>query len=199
MNDDIKKFVGAKAKLPTWQLGELEMESQFFSKASDGDLVVSFGKPFEFSKPLVRIHSECVFAEVFDSKICDCAEQLHAAMHLLRESKHGILFYLRFDGRGAGLSAKVAATALEVQGVDTYDSRVAIGVDPEGRSFEAIGEFLKSKGVKAIELLTNNPVKKEGIERVGIAVDVSPLKISPRSPEIEHLLQTKKERFGHWL
>jgi len=175
------------------------MESQFFSKASDGDLVASFGKPFEAEKPLVRIHSECVFAEVFDSKICDCAEQLHVAMQLLNESKRGILFYLRFDGRGAGLSAKVAATALEIAGVDTYDSRVAIGVDPEGRTFEAIGEFLKAKGVKAIELLTNNPMKKEGVESAGIVVNVSPLKVSPRSPEMEHLLLTKKQRFGHWL
>ena len=195
MNQEIKKFAGAKTKLPTWQLGELEIESQFFSKASDGDLIVSFGKPFESAKPLVRIHSECVFAEVFDSKICDCAEQLHEAMRLLRDSNRGILFYLRIDGRGAGLSAKVAATALEIKGVDTYDSRVTIGVDPEGRSFEEIGKYLKSRGVAAIELLTNNPVKREGIQITGISVDVLPLKISPRTPEIEHLLSTKKQKF----
>lgn len=199
MNKEIKKFVGAKTKLQTWQYGELEIESQFFSMASDGDLVVSFGRPFDAEKPLVRINSECVFAQVFDSKICECGEQLNAAMRLLYDSNCGILFYLRFDGRGAGLSAKVAATALEVSGIDTYDSRIAIGVEPEGRSFEAIGEFLKSRGVKAIELLTNNPEKSKGIERAGISVDVLPLKIEPRCAEVEHLLHTKKQRFGHWL
>jgi|ERR1041385_3059714 3,4-dihydroxy 2-butanone 4-phosphate synthase/GTP cyclohydrolase II len=195
----LKKFAGAKTKLPTWALGELDIESQFFSAASDGDLVASFGAPFESQKPLVRIHSECVFAEVFDSRLCDCADQLRMALDLLHRSKRGLLFYLRIDGRGAGLSAKVAATSLEVSGHDTYDSRVAIGVAPEGRAFEEIGTFLKARGVKSIELLSNNPSKREDLVRVGLAVELVPLKVQPRTPEVERLLETKKKRFGHIL
>lgn len=159
--------------------------------------MVLFGNPFESTRPLVRIHSECVFAEVLDSSLCDCADQLTMALQSLAASRAGILFYLRVDGRGAGLAAKVAATRLEVEGMDTWDSRVAIGVAPEGRSFTAAGELLYLRGIRAIALLTNNPEKARDLAAAGIDVDRRALFVEQAAPEVRSLYQTKAMKFGH--
>ena len=194
---DFRRFFGSKATIPSRTLGEITVESVALTEAIDGDLAVFFGHPFECPSPLVRIHSECVFAEVLDSRLCECADQLRLALDLLRAEGSGILFYLRLDGRGAGLSAKVAATALEVAGEDTYDSRIHIGVPPEGRSFDAVGQFLRDRGVRSVRLLTNNPTKVEGLLAQGIEVTRMPLLVKQLTNEAKALLLTKARRFGH--
>jgi GTP cyclohydrolase II len=192
-------FVGSQASFSSRTLGELKVESVSFSDAVDGDLAVYFGEPFVAERPLVRIHSECIFAEVFDSALCDCADQLEIALNRLSKSQQGILFYLRVDGRGAGLAAKVAATALEVAGADTYDSRVTLGVAPEGRDFDAIGAFLAARGVKGITLLTNNPLKIAALQRAGINVAAESLRVPVMNDTVRALLETKRTKFGHLL
>jgi GTP cyclohydrolase II len=172
-------------------------EAVKLTPASDGDLAVYIGEPFKQHNPLVRVHSECVFGEAFDSTFCDCAEQFRMAMHRLCEDGHGILFYLRFDGRGAGLAAKVSATALEMKGIDTYESRVTIGVKPEGRDFKPVGRFLISKGVRAIRLLTNNPDKAGDIRALGIDVEIERLVVRNPNRFVRALYETKRQRFGH--
>jgi GTP cyclohydrolase II len=194
---NFKSFLGAEATFKTRKWGKITVESVSFTEAIDGDLVVYFGNPFSQPEPLVRIHSECVFGEVFGSELCDCAQQLEIALDRLKKEKHGMLFYLRIDGRGAGLSAKIKATDLETQGVDTYDSRVQIGVPPEGRDFSAIGSFLKAKKVTSIRLMTNNPDKIRSIEGAGIAVKTEPLVIDTSSPYIRQLYATKAQKFKH--
>lgn len=193
----LEKFLGSRATITSRTWGELTVEAASFTPASDGDLVVIIGDPFRQEIPLVRIHSECVFAEVFDSDLCDCADQLKLAMNQLIHNKHGLLFYLRFDGRGAGLAAKVKATALEIQGVDTYESRVHIGVPPEGRDFKKIGEYLKQHGFSKIRLLTNNPIKGENLNQVGLIVDYEPLIVENPSEKVRKLYKTKAEKFNH--
>jgi GTP cyclohydrolase II len=121
------------------------------------------------------------------------------ALDRLKSEKHGVLLYLRMDGRGTGLSAKVKATDLETQGIDTYDSRVQIGVPPEARDFSKIGEFLKEKGVRAVRLMTNNPDKIEGIARAGISVRIEPLVIDTSNPYIRQLYATKARKFRHLI
>jgi GTP cyclohydrolase II len=196
---DFKGFLHSTASFRTKKWGRITVESISLTEAIDGDLAVYFGGPFNQPEPLVRIHSECVFAEVFGSELCDCAQQLELALDRLKDEKHGILLYLRIDGRGAGLSAKVKATDLETQGVDTYDSRIQIGVPPEARDFSRIGMFLRGKGVKAVRLMTNNPDKIDGIARAGILVKTEPLVIDTSNPYIRQLYATKARKFRHLI
>jgi GTP cyclohydrolase II len=199
MNDvlDYLTHTGSQTRITSRTWGKLTAESVKLTPASDGDLAIYVGDPFKEERPLVRIHSECVFGEAFDSTFCDCAEQFRLAMHRLCNEGHGILFYLRFDGRGAGLAAKVRATALEMKGIDTYESRVAIGVKPEGRDFKPIGNFMISKGIRAIRLLTNNPDKANDIRGLGIEVDVERLIVRNPNKFVRALYETKRSRFGH--
>ena len=195
---DYLRFVGEQASFISRKWGKLTVESASFTPAADGDLVVYIGDFSDQERVNVRIHSECVFAEAFDSNFCDCADQLDIAMQYLVEN-HGILFYLRFDGRGAGLSAKVKATALEVAGMDTYESRVKIGVEPEGRDFTNIGNFLIKKGIKKITLLTNSPNKINDLKKAGVDVVAKPLYIDHPNPNVQRLYETKIEKFGHLI
>lgn len=192
------RFVGEQATFVSRKWGKLTVESASFTPASDGDLVVYIGDISRQERINVRIHSECVFSEVFDSNFCDCADQLQMAMRCLKQTG-GILFYLRFDGRGAGLSAKVKATQLEVQGMNTYDSRVKIGVAPEGRDFSNVGYYLIKRGYRKITLLTNNPTKEEGLVKAGIDVRRMPLLVDVPNDNVKLLYRTKKEKFGHFI
>ena len=195
--DYIKKFLEAKATITSSKWGFLTMEAASFTPAVDGDLIVHLGKPLEQNEPLVRIHSECLFGDVFHSTFCDCGRQLEMALDRMHHEGNGLLFYLRFDGRGAGLAAKVSATALEVAGTDTYESRMAIGVPPEGRDFTGIARYLQGKGIHKIRLLTNNPQKSEDLSRNGIEVDVIPLLIESPDEDVRRLYRTKALKFHH--
>ena len=194
-----KDFLGSQATINSRTWGELTFEAASFTDAIDGDLVVIVGKPFEQKTPLVRIHSECVFSEIFDSDLCDCGDQLQLAMKRLTVEQHGLLFYLRLDGRGAGLAAKVKATALEVKGIDTYDSRIEIGVSPKSRDFQKIGIFLIEHGIKTIKLLTNNPNKGRDIEKRGLEIIYEPLLINEPSENVKQLYHTKATKFNHFI
>lgn len=192
-------FLGSTAKIHSSRWGDLTFESVSFSAAIDGDLMMTTGAPFECPEPLVRIHSECVFAERFQSDFCDCADQFDLAMQRLVASKKGIMFYLRVDGRGAGLAAKVKATALEVAGMDTFSSRRKIGVAPEGRDFSQIGRFLFSRGLRKAKLLTNNPSKAQGLIDAGIEVVLEPLIVPSCNANVKALYKAKAELFGHTI
>jgi GTP cyclohydrolase II len=197
--DFLGNLLGAKATINSRTWGMLTLESASFTPAIDGDLIVIIGKPFEQEKPLIRIHSECVFAEVFDSDLCDCADQFKLAMKRLTDNQHGLLFYLRFDGRGAGLAAKVKATAFEVDGMDTYDSRVQIGVAPEGRDFTKIGEYLRNHGITKARLLTNNPIKGKALEKAGLIIEYEPLIVDNPNENVRRLYFTKAKKFNHTI
>ncbi len=199
MKNGFPNFEGSTTSVPTRKHGVVFVESAYFSGAIDGDMVVYFGSPNTFDCPLVRIHSECVFAEVFGSELCDCKDQLDLVYERFKLEKHGILIYLRIDGRGEGLSAKVKATELEVNGTDTFESRLSIGVDPDSRSFSAVGKYLEKKGFKKIRLLSNNPDKVKGVENAGIEVIQESLIIDTNNPEIRKLYSTKAKRFRHMI
>lgn len=197
MTDYLTPFLGAEATISSARWGRLTMEAASFSPAIDGDLVVRVGDPFSQTEPLVRIHSECLFGDVFHSQFCDCGTQLEMAMDQITAAGHGMLFYLRFDGRGAGLAAKVKATQLEVDGTDTFESRIAIGVQPEGRSFGQIAAYLKAHGVKRLRLLTNNPLKATDLEREGVQVSTIPLLLAHPGADVRRLYRTKAQKFHH--
>lgn len=149
--------------------------------------------------PLVRLHSECLTGDTFGSLRCDCGEQLSAALELIAETGHGILLYLRQEGRGIGLGNKVRAYALQDQGLDTVDANIALGLPVDGRDYRAAAAVLRFLGVSDLRLLTNNPAKARALELNGLrVVERVPLAIPP-NPNNADYLATKVNRMGHLM
>jgi len=148
---------------------------------------------------LVRVHSSCVTGDIFGSERCDCGEQLHKAMRQIDTAGKGVVLYLNQEGRGIGLMAKIAAYKLQEQGYDTVDANVHLGYDPDERDYGVGAQILNMLGVSKMRLLTNNPVKRVGLEAYGLEiVENVPIEITP-NPYNERYLHTKKERMGHTL
>ena len=148
---------------------------------------------------LVRVHSSCVTGDIFGSERCDCGEQLHKAMELIEKEGKGVVLYLNQEGRGIGLMAKIAAYKLQEEGYDTVDANVHLGYDPDERDYGVGAQILGLLGVRKMRLLTNNPVKRVGLEAYGLEIAENvPIEITP-NPYNERYLQTKKERMGHTL
>jgi len=148
---------------------------------------------------LVRVHSSCVTGDIFGSERCDCGEQLHKAMRMVEAEGKGVVLYLNQEGRGIGLMAKIAAYKLQEQGYDTVDANVHLGYDPDERDYGVGAQILNKLGVSKMRLLTNNPVKRVGLEAYGLEiVENVPVEITP-NPYNERYLRTKKERMGHTL
>ena len=148
---------------------------------------------------MVRVHSSCATGDIFCSQRCDCGEQLHKAMSLIDEAGKGIVLYLNQEGRGIGLMAKIAAYKLQEEGYDTVDANVHLGYDPDERDYGVGAQILRELGVKKMKLLTNNPVKRVGLEGFGLEITENiPIEIKPNKYN-ETYLRTKKERMGHTL
>ncbi|OZI42659.1 GTP cyclohydrolase [Bordetella genomosp. 5] len=130
-------------------------------------MALQFGEPGAL--PLVRMHSECLTGDVFGSLRCDCGPQLQEALRVLKE-EGGYLLYLRQEGRGIGLYPKLDAYRLQEQGLDTYAANVHLGHGQDDRDYTAAAQMLQALGVSRIELLSNNPDKKQQLERLGIEV-----------------------------
>ncbi len=148
--------------------------------------------------PLVRIHSECLTGDVFGSRRCDCGPQLSKAMGLLGAAPHAYLFYLRQEGRGIGLTAKLAAYALQEQGADTVQANLMLSLPADARAYGFVGEYLAAQGLCAIRLLTNNPEKCQQVAACGIAVERVPLEAG-QNPDNADYLRVKRTFFNHQL
>jgi 3,4-dihydroxy 2-butanone 4-phosphate synthase/GTP cyclohydrolase II len=151
------------------------------------------------SKPIsVRVHSECLTGDVFGSRRCDCGGQLHTALeHISREG--GVLLYLRQEGRGIGLAAKIHAYKLQEQGFDTIEANEKLGYGSDLRDYGMGAQMLFDLGVRKIRLLTNNPKKVIGLEGYGLEiVQEVPVRL-PSNPHNEKYLETKRTRMGHHL
>lgn len=148
---------------------------------------------------LVRVHSSCVTGDIFGSHRCDCGDQLHRALQRIEEEGKGMVLYLNQEGRGIGLMAKIAAYKLQEQGYDTVDANVHLGFDPDERDYGVGAQILRLLGVTRMRLMTNNPVKRVGLEAYGLEITENvPIEITPNADN-ERYLRTKKERMGHTL
>ena len=146
--------------------------------------------------PLVRPHSECLTGDVFGSRRCDCGAQLREAVERIADSG-GYLLYLRQEGRGIGLYAKLDAYALQDTGLDTYEANLALGHQEDERSYLVAAQMLKALGVKRVRLISNNPEKVEALEQAGVeVVERVPCEV-PLTLHAEEYLKTKKEKLGH--
>jgi 3,4-dihydroxy 2-butanone 4-phosphate synthase/GTP cyclohydrolase II len=148
---------------------------------------------------LVRVHSECLTGDVFGSLRCDCGDQLHAALAQIEAAGHGVLLYMRQEGRGIGLPAKIHAYKLQEEGLDTVEANLKLGFPAELRDYGLGAQILSDLGVRKMRFLTNNPKKVIGLEGYGLKiVEVVPIK-SPANPHNAKYLETKKLKMGHLL
>ena len=149
--------------------------------------------------PLVRIHSQCLTGDVFGSLRCDCRQQLEMSLAMIAQAGAGILIYEMQEGRGIGLMAKLQAYELQDQGRDTVEANEELGFKADQRVFQLPAGILKTLGVKAVRLLSNNPQKVAALEAAGIKVtERVPCEVEPHASSRTYL-KTKKEKLGHLL
>ena len=148
---------------------------------------------------LVRVHSSCMTGDILGSKRCDCGEQLHKAMQTIEKEGKGVVIYMQQEGRGIGLMNKIAAYKLQEEGLDTVDANVHLGFKPDERDYGCGAQMLRHLGVHKMRLLTNNPVKRVGLEAYGLEiVENVPIEVTPNPYNLRYL-ETKKTRMGHTL
>ena len=155
---------------------------------------VAAGEPI-----LTRVHSSCATGDIFGSMRCDCGEQLHKAMQMIEREGRGVVVYLNQEGRGIGLMDKIRAYKLQEEGLDTVDANIHLGHKADERDYGVGAQILHLLGVKKMRLLTNNPIKRIGLEGYGLeVVENVPIEVAP-NPYNEFYMHTKKERMGHDL
>lgn len=148
---------------------------------------------------LCRVHSSCMTGDIFGSKRCECGEQLHKAMQMVEEEGKGIIVYMNQEGRGIGLMNKIRAYKLQEQGDDTVEANIHLGFQPDERDYGVGAQILQIMGAKKLRLMTNNPIKRVGLESYGIEiVENIPIEISPNPYNLRYM-QTKKEKMYHNL
>jgi 3,4-dihydroxy 2-butanone 4-phosphate synthase/GTP cyclohydrolase II len=186
------------ATLPT-RFGEFTVYG--FCDAASGEEAVALvaGDVKSAGAVLVRIHSQCLTGDVFASDRCDCGDQLHEALRLIRKAGRGVLVYQLQEGRGIGLTNKIHAYELQDQGLDTVAANLELGFEADQRDYSMPAEILKHLGAVRIRLLSNNPEKVAGLEREGISVEERvALEIAPNSSTRKYL-KVKKQKLGHIL
>ena len=148
---------------------------------------------------LVRVHSSCVTGDIFGSMRCECGDQLHKAMQLIEEAGKGVIVYMNQEGRGIGLMNKIKAYKLQEEGMDTVDANLHLGFNADERDYGVGAQILRSLGVTKIKLMSNNPVKRIGLEAYNLEiVENVPIIIEP-NPHNKFYMETKKNRMGHDL
>ncbi len=148
---------------------------------------------------LVRVHSSCMTGDIFGSQRCECGDQLHLAMQTIEQEGKGAVVYLNQEGRNIGLMDKIRAYKLQEQGVDTVDANIILGHKADERDYGVGAQILRQIGIRKMRLLTNNPVKRVGLEGYGLEiVETVPLEITPNNYNLTYM-RTKKERMGHDL
>lgn len=148
---------------------------------------------------LVRVHSSCATGDTLGSLRCDCGQQLQKSMELIEKEGKGVVIYMQQEGRGIGLMNKVAAYKLQEEGYDTVDANIHLGFKPDERDYGCGAQMLRHLGVGKMRLLTNNPVKRVGLEAYGLEIaEIVPIEVTPNRYN-ERYLKTKQVRMGHKL
>ncbi len=185
-------------KLPT-EYGDFDL--YLYQSKTDGlhHLALVCGKVAGKKNVLVRVHSECLTGDVFGSRRCDCGPQLRQAMRQVAAAGCGVIVYMRQEGRGIGLAAKIKAYKLQEQGYDTVEANQKLGFDMDLREYGLGAQIMTDLGLKNIRLLTNNPRKVVGLEGYGLKiVEQVPIRIKP-NPYNARYLRTKRDKLGHLL
>ena len=189
---------GVEVNMPT-QYGNFRL-IPFRQKSNGMEHVAIFKGTWSEDEPiLVRVHSSCMTGDIFGSCRCDCGEQLHKALEMIDAAGKGVVVYMNQEGRGIGLMHKMEAYKLQEEGYDTVDANIHLGFDPDERDYGVGAHILRELGVHKMRLMTNNPIKRVGLEAYGLEiVENVPIETVP-NPYNERYLKTKKERMGHTL
>lgn len=189
---------GVEADMPTAD-GHFHI-IPFRQKSNGLEHVVLYKGTWTEDEPvLVRMHSSCMTGDIFGSQRCDCGEQLHKSMSMIEKEGKGLIVYLSQEGRGIGLMNKIAAYKLQEQGDDTVDANIHLGFRPDEREYGVGAQILREMGVGKLRLITNNPVKRVGLESYGLTiVENVPIVVEPNEYNRRYL-ETKRTRMGHKL
>ena len=189
---------GVEADMPTAD-GHFHI-IPFRQKSNGLEHVVLYKGEWNEDEPvLVRMHSSCMTGDIFGSQRCDCGDQLHESMRMIEREGKGLIVYLSQEGRGIGLMNKIAAYKLQEQGDDTVDANIHLGFQPDEREYGVGAQILREMGVGKIRLITNNPVKRVGLESYGLTIEENvPIVIEPNQYNRRYL-ETKRTRMGHKL
>jgi len=189
---------GVRVKLPT-DYGNFELIP--FKQKSNGveHIALVKGTWTKEDPVLVRVHSSCVTGDIFGSKRCDCGHQLHKAMEMIDREGKGVLVYMNQEGRGIGLFNKIKTYKLQEQGYDTVDANLDLGFKEDERDYGIGANILRELGLGKIRLLTNNPIKRKGLEGYDLEIiENVPLEVEPNEHN-RFYLETKKHKMGHTL
>ena len=188
--------VPSEAKLPT-KYGDFVIRVFHESETGLDHVALTLGEMSGPDPVLIRVHSECLTGDAFGSLRCDCGPQLDAALSQISAKGWGAVLYLRQEGRGIGLHAKIQAYHLQDKGADTLDANLLLGLPADARNYRIASTMLKSLGVGEVCLLSNNPDKVEQLEKHGIIVSQRmPLIVGVGEDNMDYL-QTKADRMGH--
>jgi 3,4-dihydroxy 2-butanone 4-phosphate synthase/GTP cyclohydrolase II len=192
----IEQHVPAEAALPS-QFGDFRIG--VYRTAGTEVVAIAHGTLAGAGPTLVRLHSECLTGDALGSLRCDCGEQLQAALQTIARAEHGVVLYLRHEGRGIGLFNKIRAYALQDRGLDTVDANVALGLPIDARDYTAAAWVLKQLRIRDVRLITNNPAKIAALRDQGInVVERIPVEMAPNSKNAGYL-KAKADRMGHLL
>ncbi len=189
---------GVEVDMPT-QYGHFRLIP--FRQKSNGleHIAIIKGDIADGEPVLVRVHSSCATGDIFGSMRCDCGDQLHKAMEMIEKEGRGAVVYLSQEGRGIGLMDKIRAYKLQEEGLDTVEANIHLGHEADERDYGVGAQILNLLGIRKMRLMTNNPVKRIGLEGYGLeVVENVPLEVQPNPYNLRYM-HTKKERMGHTL
>jgi len=188
----------AEARMPT-KFGEFKIIAYRSTTDPTEHVAVVMGDVNTPEPVLVRVHSQCLTGDVFHSLRCDCGEQIEMALKRIAEAGHGVVLYMRQEGRGIGLHNKIKAYALQDKGMDTVEANLALGFKADQRDYGVGAQILADLGIKNMRLMTNNPKKMSSLSSYGLTI-VEQLPITTK-PNVHNkrYLQTKQKKMGHLL
>lgn len=189
---------GEEVELPT-HYGKFRIVP-FRQKSNGAEHVALIKGEWEPNEPiLTRVHSSCMTGDIFGSMRCECGDQLHEAMSMIEKEGKGVIVYMMQEGRGIGLLNKIAAYKLQDQGLDTVEANLHLGFKADERDYGVGAQILRNLGVTKMRLMTNNPVKRVGLEGYGLEVtEIVPVEIPPNKYNQKYM-KTKRDRMGHHL
>ncbi len=189
---------GVEVNLPT-RYGDFRL-IPFLQKSNGLEHIALIKGHWEPDEPvLVRVHSSCMTGDIFGSYRCDCGDQLHEAMKRIEKEGKGVLLYMNQEGRGIGLFNKIKAYKLQEEGRDTVEANLDLGFNADERDYGVGANILHLLGLKNIRLMTNNPIKRAGLEGYGLKiVENVPIEVPP-NPHNKFYLETKRDKMGHFL